>query len=640
MSGIAMFLPDEATRLLAEGLLEKRPGHHVKVVKAIKTGDAIQEARNAVNLDVDIMVARGQQAYYIRENTSIPLVEIQLTAQELGLTIAQGKELLGKEEITVGLFGWSNMFCDTSHFEELFHIRLHTYMLKEETDWQKYIKKAREDGCDLVIGSRGIDQYSDLMDIPHLYLVCTEESLSIAMDNAERLYRVAKLEQHNQAQLSAVLYSATGGILKLNDGGRVLLVNRNMEDILEKRSQEVVGTHVCELFPDVDQEQILQVLRGQTENYTGFSVCRGRRILLVVEPIVVAGQIDGAIVSCTNLVNLKEELPMKEQLLKGNVALATFETMGEAFPDLRPVFERAKTYALSPSPMLIEAIYGPELEMLAQSIHNQSIRKNGPFLTVSLSGLTEQQQDVVLFGNPKTGERGALMDANHGTLVIHAIDKMPLWLQFQLVKVIRTKRVEYGASRSQVRSVDVRIISTTGKNLSMLRKNFQFRSDLLFMLKALRLRIPSLKERPRDVEVLLDTFVRDFSRQYSSYHVLSDGAKKAIMDYSWEGNVIQLQAFCERMILTVQRRTISEEYVKGLLQELYKQDSGIFDEPAELSFETENGEHLFPKEEGDPIRSLIAATLKKHGGSRKKTAAELKMSTTTLWRKMKEYGLE
>ncbi len=310
------------------------------------------------------------------------------------------------------------------------------------------------------------------------------------------------------------------------------------------------------------------------------------------------------------------------------------------FPDLKPVLERARIYALSPSPMLIEATYGPELEMLTQSIHNQSIRKNGPFLVVSMSGLTEQQQDAVLFGNPRTGERGAIMDANQGTLVIHGIDKMPLWLQYQLVKVIRTKRVDYGAARSQVRSVDLRIIATTGKNLSMLRKKFQFRSDLLFMLKALRIRIPSLKDRPRDIEEMLNAFVRDFSSQYSSYHVLSEGAKRAILEYSWEGNVIQLQAFCERMILTVQKRTITEDYVKDLLRELYQQDSGIFDEPAELSFETETGEHLIPQDDGDPIRSLIAATLKKNQGNRKKTAEELRMSTTTLWRKMKEYGIE
>ena len=103
--------------------------------------------------------------------------------------------------------------------------------------------------------------------------------------------------------------------------------------------------------------------------------------------------------------------------------------------------------------------------------------------------------------------------------------------------------------------------------------------------------------------------------------------------------MIQLQAFCERMILTVQKRTITEEYVQKLLLEIYQQDSGIFDEPAELSFETEPAENLWGAGE-DPIRNLIASTLKKNRGNRKETAKELRMSTTTLWRKMKAYHLE
>ena len=641
MSGIALFVPDEDLLPMAEELLRKRPGHHVKIVKYIRSADAIQEARNVVNLDVDIIIARGQQAYYIRQNTSLPLVDIQLTAQELGLTINRGKALLGREHITIGLFGWSNMFCDTSHFEELFQIRLHTYLLESDADWQKYIVQARRDGCDLIIGSRSINQYDDLINMPHLYLRTTGESLGIAVDRAEALYNMAKQEQHNQAQFSAVLYSAASGIVKISDTGDVLLVNRHMEDILEMRADQIVGRPVFSLFPQLGEEKIRDVLSGAAENFSGFTECCGRRILVAVEPIAAAGQTDGAIISCTNLVQMKqgENLPMRGQLLKGNVALTTFEFLEHEFPDLKPVFDQARIYALSPSPMLIEATSGPELEMLAQSIHNESIRKNAPFVNVSLSGLSEQQQDLVLFGNPKTGERGAILDANHGTLMIQGIDKLPLPLQYQLVRVIRTRRLDYGISRSQVRSVDVRIIATTGKNLSMLRKNFQFRSDLLFVLKALRIRIPSLKDRPRDIEQMLDRFLRDFSRQYSSYHLLSDGARQAILSYSWEGNMIQLQAFCERMILTVQKRTITEEYVQKLLLEIYQQDSGIFDEPAELSFETEPAENLWGAGE-DPIRNLIASTLKKNRGNRKETAKELRMSTTTLWRKMKAYHLE
>lgn len=639
MSGIALFVPDDNSYFLATQLLQANPNHHIRLIKRIRTSEAVSEAQNAIALGSTIIVARGRQAHFIRQNTNIPVVEIQLTAQELGLLINRAKQLLNKDLLTVGLFGWGNMFCNTDHFNELFHIQLHTYHLESDSDWQTHISAAQAAHCDVIIGGRAIEQFDALMQIPHLYLSGTSESLSNALERAESLYQMSEIEQRNQAQFSAVLYSATNGIIQINSSGKVLLLNRTMEDMLDMHSESVLGKPFSALLPGIDIQKITEVLKGSLENYSGFVMHKTQKLLVVAEPIVVAKQIDGAIISCTNLVQVgaSGQTPLKEQLLKGDIALANFDSLAALFPDLSPVLERAKIYALSPSPVLIEATYGPELEMLAQSIHNHSIRKSGPFICISISGMTEEQQSWALFGNPKTGDRGALLSANHGTLVIQAIDKLTLPLQYQLVKAIRQKKISYGTSLSQVKMVDLRIIATTGKNLSQLRKEFRFRSDLLFILKALRIRIPSLKDRPKDIEQMLDTFMKDFCRQYSRYHVLSDGARRAILSYSWEGNIIQLQAFCERMILTVQKRTISEDYVRELLAELYQQDSGIFDETFEDNIEDITDG---PTMSGDPIYNLIVTTLQKNHGSRRQTAAELNMSTTTLWRKMKTYHIE
>lgn len=360
-------------------------------------------------------------------------------------------------------------------------------------------------------------------------------------------------------------------------------------------------------------------------------------------------------------------------LLHGDPAVATFDMMEELFVDLRPEIQKARMYAKSDSPVLIEASAGPELEMLAQAIHNGSDRKGKPYAVISLSGTTNEEQKHVLFGDPKRGLQGAILDCNHGTLMIQGIDKLTLPMQSQLARVLRTKRVMNQVNVSQYRYVDVRFICSTSKNLTELRNQFLFRSDLLFTLRALRVRIPKLKSRPSDIRNMLDFYFNDFDRKYGSKHTLTENAWNTILNYPWDSNILQLSAFCERMLLTAPKQVIHTAYVKELFSELYENDSGIYDRtdadsedninyieafgnPAasdsgnqDLSSTSHKGDSkgepiqpsLLPNipESNDIYRDLIVACLRQNNGNKKATAKQLGISTTTLWRKLQYYHL-
>lgn len=369
-------------------------------------------------------------------------------------------------------------------------------------------------------------------------------------------------------------------------------------------------------------------------------------------------------------------------LLHGDPAVATFEMLEHLFVDLKPELEKAKLYARSSSPVLIEASAGPELEMIGQAIHNGSDRKGKSYAVISLSGLTNEDQNRILFGDPRMGREGALMDCNHGTLMIQGVDKLTLPMQSQLARVIRTKRVASQTNFAQYRYIDVRIIGTTSKNLTELRNQFLFRSDLLFTFRALRLRIPKLKKRPRDVENMLDFYFNDYNREYEMHHTLTAHARETIIHYPWDSNIMQLSAFCERLVLTAPDVVIHTGYVQSLLAELYEQDSAIYvtesPAPAQASSsqespalrrilnhatlsdvdsmpssrpntsaasmhaETATPSALLPHipESNDIYRDLLVACLQKNNGNRKLTAQELGISTTTLWRKIRYYHLE
>lgn len=638
MSGIALFVPNQELYTQAQELLDKMDNHHVSLLKEIRTENAVIEARNAIEQGINIIIARGRQATGIRNNTNVSVTSIVTTAQELGLLIMKAKNLIYKDHITIGLFGWGDMFCDTTYFEQLYDITLERYNLHEDEEWRNVILKAADDHLDIIIGSRSTLDCANQIGIPGIPLSGTGESLAVAIRAAESLYRMSETEKHSYAQFFTLLDSSSNGIIKLSASGRILIMNRVMEEITGQYSNELIGNTIEQLFPEISHEKISAVLDGTSENYSTLLTYRGQELVLIVEPIAVEDSTEGAIMSFNRLRRLggvDKEL-MEKQFLSGHVAQATFEDISKTMKGLRKPIELAKLYALSSSPILIQALSGPELDIITQGIHNYGMRKNGPFIMINMAGLSQNQQYHTLFGNPEKKEYGALLNADHGTLVIQSIDKLTLPIQYHLIKAVRTRRITAQSNPANFQIFDTRIIACTAKNLTELRRQFLFRSDLYFTLNSLSLRIPNLKERPEDAGYLLSTYTKQYMQQYSRYHVLTPRARQILLDYPWDGNSIQLQTFCERMILTAQSRTISEEYVCSLLDELYHKDNSIYAEAAVEIPESDEDLDIF----SDPMYELIVKTLKKHNGSRKQAARELMISTTTLWRKMKKYGLD
>ncbi|WP_069999104.1 sigma 54-interacting transcriptional regulator [Cellulosilyticum sp. I15G10I2] len=637
MSGIALFVPDQDMYAQAENLIKNLKNNHISLLKLIHTEDATTEARNAIVDGINIIIARGRQAVEIKNNTNVTVTNIIVTAQELGLLIMKAKSLINKDHITIGLFGWGDMFCDTTYFEQLYNITLKRYILSDNEEWRNIILKSTGDQLDVIIGGKSVLECASQIGIPGIYLAGTGESLEVAIRSAESLYHMAEIEKHNYAQFSTVLDSSSNGIIKLSASGKLLIMNRIMEGIIGQDAKQLIGMSVGQLFTEISYDKIVDVLDGTSDNFSTLLTYHGQELVLIVEPIVVEKKIEGAIMSFNRLrrLNVADKETMSKQFLNGYVAHATFDDISKNMKGLRHVIERAKLYALSSSPMLVEALSGPELDIITQGIHNYGMRKNGPFIMINMAGMTEDQQIKALFGNTETKESGALLNADHGTLVIQSIDKLSLPIQYNFIKALRTRRLAPDNNPSSFKVFDTRIIACTAKNLMELRKNFLFRSDLYFTLNSLRLRISNLKDRPEDVAYLLTTYIKQYMQQYARYHVLSARAKKILLEYPWEGNSIQLQSFCERMILTAQSRNITEEYVHSLLTELYHSSSSIYEEPTVAKTKEEE----LAEKRVDPMYELIYKTLKKYNGSRKLVAKELQISTTTLWRKMKKYGL-
>lgn len=250
MVKIGMLLPEERMVEPARKIIEE---NHLDVVylEAVHTVDAVNKARIAVEAGAHILVARGYQAKLIKEYTNIPVVEIRFHAQEIGLLIQKAKTILKKEHPHIALIAFENMLCDMSYMEQLFDIRLDVIYLKRIEEAESIIADF-EERPDLIIGGEGTCRAAETMGYSTLFYQSTEESLKEALLAAKNASYAAESEKRNTAQFETVLDTSFNGIIKVNAEGKVIVVNKLVENLLGKNSEELVGKSLTEILPGID----------------------------------------------------------------------------------------------------------------------------------------------------------------------------------------------------------------------------------------------------------------------------------------------------------------------------------------------------------------------------------------------------
>lgn len=176
------------------------------------------------------------------------------------------------------------------------------------------------------------------------------------------------------------------------------------------------------------------------------------------------------------------------------------------------------------------------------------------------------------------------------------------------------------------RILDVRLIAGTRTDLSVMVADGRFRGDLYYAIAGLSMELVPVRERPGDIARLINGYLQDFCTRNACYLKLSEGAMKVLCDYSWKGNEIQLENFCERLFLTTTKKVIDEGMVRHLLEILYPEVEEV------------DGEKRAVVYQAPEARKLIRL-LEECGGNRRLAAQKLGISTTTLWRRLKKYGI-
>lgn len=631
MSKIAILLPKEymlgqARNVIREDELD------IDILKVIKTSDSVYEARQAVEQGAEVVLARGVQAAFIRQYTNIPVAELTLTGQEIGLMIASAKKKVPDKKCPqIALIGFKNMFSDTTYADELFDIRLKFYDITAIEQAAEKVDLAIQEGADVLLGGDTVNALAAQKGIPAQFIDSTEESIRSAIGVAKKMILTAEAEKNFTAQFETVLDNSYNGILEIDENKEIMIVNRAGEELFHKKASQLEGTALEKVIPELEQRYIDDVLSGKRDSFMTSVYVAGVPTMLTAAPIQYENKIRGAIISLYRNASVRKNDAdeLHSYYLKGYVAHAHFSDIRITGKEMEYCVELSKMYALSKNPVLICGEDGTDKEKLAQCIHNNSSYKAGPFVAVNCSGMTEQMQVDRLFGNPdaedESMKKGALAIGDHGTIVISEIEKLSLLCQYRLYRAIRyDSLIQNDLERSQ--TLDNRIIAITGADLYQYVEQGRFRQDLYYLLNSLTVEIPPLRKRPQDIRAIVEDCRVRFTKRYARFPKIAEDAMEALAGFGWQGNEIQLELFCERLFLTSPKKTITSDYVYFLLDTLYPVKERISEDGTTVIYQ-------------HPEAARLTELLEKHQGNRSAVARELGISTTTLWRRMKKYGV-
>jgi two-component system response regulator HydG len=282
-------------------------------------------------------------------------------------------------------------------------------------------------------------------------------------------------------------------------------------------------------------------------------------------------------------------------------------------------------------PVLILGESGTGKELVAKSIHYSGPRKDRPFAPVDCSSLVPTLIESELFGYVKgafTGaiqsKQGLLEAAQGGTLFLDEIGDMPVDLQAKLLRALQEREVKPVGSTER-RRINIRIIAATNRDLEAAIRNGSFRQDLFFRLNVVQIKLPPLRERKSDIQLLVTSFLEKFSDAHGAQRSISDDAMRRLIAYDWPGNVRELENAIERALAMGSGPIVH-----------------VGDLPSNLHFpsseRTPERDELLPMDELE--RRAILRTLRETGGDKLAAARMLGIGKTTLYRKLKQYQME
>lgn len=436
----------------------------------------------------------------------------------------------------------------------------------------------------------------------------------------------------------SIFNSIHDGIMVADEKGVVRFINPAYTILTGVKAHEIIGQELSIVRPSA---RLPEVIKSGEPLYGVYRKVGAVEYIASMHPIIVQGKIIGGVTiasDITEIQNLNKKLINYSNKVKGlinrvkdqNVARYDFYDILGVSPEFQKMMRMAQKLSQSNINVLIRGESGTGKELFAHAIHNSSKRAQGPFVVVNCAAIPVNLLESELFGYEagaftganKHGKSGLVEIADEGTIFLDEIGDMNIELQAKLLRFLQSMQFQRVGGTEMV-TVNVRVIAATNRDLESMVEKETFREDLYYRLNAAQLKIPPLRERKEDIEILLNYFLaKEGNRDYGPF-TLAEDTKRILLRYPWPGNIRELENTVN--FLT----SISNENVitTANLPEKFFQDR--------------RGMHY--REETNREKQALINALDQFGKSvdgKKEAAKHLGISLATLYNKLKYYGIK
>ena len=458
-------------------------------------------------------------------------------------------------------------------------------------------------------------------------------------------------------ELEEILEGSFDGILVTDKDTNVLYVNKSYERVAEIPLSDLVGHSMKELYNPVWMPtSVASIVVKEKKPVSKRQVVKsGRHIMVTGRPVFDEdGEVKKVVI---NARDISEIYDLREELLETRAVTKMYTDRFDyddadfiekegglvaVSKQIRQIISLAEKIAPFQATVLILGESGVGKEEVAKFIHKHSTRSDKPFIPINCGAIPHDLLESELFGYERgaftgamnTGKEGLIEAAEGGTIFLDEIGETTLDFQVKLLRFLETREIRKVGSTSS-KTVDVRVIAATNKDLYELVQEGKFRDDLFYRLNVVQIDVPPLSERIDDIMPLANLFLNRFNRKYSQEKVLTYDLVKALESHKWVGNVRELKNVIENMVVVSNNEYLQTEdlpwHINLRSRWIDEEDD---EEPPESFFEIPLNEAMENYE-----REILERTHKKYGSTRI-MADKLKVNQSTIVRKMQKYGIK
>ncbi len=609
------------SRVLSKG---KYPDIQLVSCNRFKSNDKLLEV--ILGSQVEVVIARGERKKYIESHLpEITTVSLSTTAYDLLRALHHARKYGSRAALVATRYALRG----STILSNLLEMDLIPCNLDASEPLQKQIDSAINQKIDVLVGGFSILSTITLpKDIPVVYIGVDTESILASINEARRIYAARFQVKHSQKYFSTLLTHINNGVIAVDENSLIRSINPAAQHLLQISESQALGQNLDTICPPFSLSDVLSSGSGEQDALISY-----QDKSFVCDKIAV--QSDGALLGGLALFQdvhrlQKSEASVRRKIAdRGLTAEKHFDDILGNSPEIKKAISSAKSYAITNYTILLLGESGTGKELFAQSIHNYSKRRTGPFVAINCAAMPANLLESELFGYEagaftgakEKGKPGMIELAHGGTLFLDEIGELDLLLQGKLLRALQERKITR-VGGEHVIPVNLRIIAATNRNLYESIALGTFRRDLFYRLNVLRLTLPPLKNCSSDIPIMAQALLKKSAGAMNLEVEFTPDALSSLQHYDWPGNVRELLNFIERMVALYG----SKKFING------KMVRTTLNEEQELMLQSRFSQSVKSETDLSEIHRILSITK----GNYTQAAKILGLSRVTLWRKLKQ----